>query len=427
MKNKTTKLLVLLLVFAMVMGLASCGQGSKTSDKKEIDQNKESILVGRVVPLTGPLASFGNGTPYMEEKSVEKLNAEGGVYIKELDKKLPIKFITMDSESNPTKAAEAATKLILEEKVDLMIVSHTVDTVNPVSAACERYKIPCISVDAPADAWLQGAPYTYSYHAFFNTDRELSCFIDGWDLQTTNKKVGLLAPNDAEGIQFAKDVAKYAEERGYTIVDPGRFPAGTKDYTSVISELKKADIDVLCGVMITPDFATAWKQFHQQGFVPKVVTVAKATLFPADVEAIGDDLGNGLVSEVWWTENHPFKSSLTGQSSKELGAMWQKDLGQPSVATTGYKHANVEILVDVLKRAESLDTQKILDALAATDLDTIVGHVKYDKDHVSVMNLVTGQWVKNEQGVWEQHIISNTQIPDVPLYEGGMIAIPGSK
>ncbi|MDF3000426.1 MAG: urea transporter, urea binding protein [Bacillota bacterium] len=426
MKKRTTQFLVLLLVMSLVLGLSACGGAAKGGDTAKIDKNKEFILVGRVAPLTGPLASFGNGTPFMEENAVEALNADGGIYIEELGKKLPIKFIVLDSESNTTKAAEAANKLILEEKVDLMIVSHTVDTVNPVSAACERYKVPCISVDAPVDAWLAGAPYTYSYHAFFNSERELNCFIDAWDLQDTNKKVGLLAPNDAEGIQFAQDVTKYAEERGYTVVDPGRFPIGNNDYTSIINNLKKEDIDILVGVMITPDFATAWKQFHQQGVIPKVVTVAKATLFPADVEALGGDLGNGVVSEVWWTKNHPFTSSLTGQTAAQLAEMWEKELGQPSVATTGYKHANVELLVDVLNRAQSLDKQKILDAIAATDLDTVVGHVKYGEDHACVMNLVTGQWVKNSDGVWEQRIIANTQIPDVPLYEGEMIAIPGS-
>ncbi|HHY14282.1 MAG TPA: ABC transporter substrate-binding protein, partial [Thermoanaerobacterales bacterium] len=156
---------ILLLVVCMVVSLfAGCG-GSSQQGGQTIDPNKEYILIGRVAPLTGPLASFGDGTPYIEEKAVEKLNEEGGIYIEELDKKLPIKFIVMDSESDTTKAAEAANKLILEDKVDLMIVSHTADTVNPVSAACERYKIPCISVDAPVDAWLQGGPYKYSYHA----------------------------------------------------------------------------------------------------------------------------------------------------------------------------------------------------------------------------------------------------------------------
>ncbi|HHY13408.1 MAG TPA: ABC transporter substrate-binding protein, partial [Thermoanaerobacterales bacterium] len=211
----------------------------------------------------------------------------------------------------------------------------------------------------------------------------------------------------------------------YEVVDPGRFPIGNNDYTSIINALKKEDVDIFAGVMITPDFATAWRQFHQQSFVPKVCTVAKATLYPSDVEAIGDDLGNGVVSEVWWTKNHPYSSSLTGQTSMQLAEMWETDRDKPSVVTTGYKHANVEILVDVLQRAQSLDTEKILNAIEETNLDTIIGNVQYDEQNVSEMYLVTGQWVKNEDGVWEQRIVANTRIPEVPLHEEGIIILPG--
>ena len=112
MKKRITQLLVLLLIMSLVLGLSACAGAAKGGDTAKIDENKEFILVGRVAPLTGPLASFGNGTPFMEEKAVEALNADGGIYIEELGKKLPIKFIVLDSESNTTKAAEAANKLI---------------------------------------------------------------------------------------------------------------------------------------------------------------------------------------------------------------------------------------------------------------------------------------------------------------------------
>jgi branched-chain amino acid transport system substrate-binding protein len=402
----------------MVASLSACKDSQESSSQGEVaaPAAKDYILVGRVTPLSGPLASFGQGTPFVEEKAVEKLNAEGGIYIEEYGKKLPLKFVVVDSESNTTKASEAATKLITKDKVDVMIVSHTVDTVNPVSAASERYGIPCISVDAPVDAWLDGGPYQNSYHAFFNTANELDCFIDAWDLADSNKKVGLLAANDAEGMEISGAIKEAAAERGYSVVDPGRYTSGSSDYTSIIKELKESGCDIIVGVMITPDFATFWKQCHQQGYVPKICTIAKATLFEADVNAIGQGLGDGVVSEVWWTPGHPFFSSLTGQGAAQLGQMWTAEYGGSAPATVGYKHANVELLVDILTRAASLEPAKILAAAAATDLDTSVGHVKYDEEtHASVQALVTGQWVLQEDGSWKQEIIANTQMPNLPV------------
>ena len=90
----------------------------------------------------------------------------------------------------------------------------------------------------------------------------------------------------------------------------------------------------------------------------------------------------------------------------------------------GYKYANVEILVDILERAGSLDPQKIIEATAATNLDTCIGNVQYNDEHVSVMNLVTGQWVY-EDGGYVQKIVLNTQIPECPL-TGELKTLPHS-
>ena len=115
--------------------------------------------MGRVAPMTGSLASFGKGSLDVEEYAIESINADGGIYLEEYGKKLPVRFVMVDSESDTTKASEGATKLLNESGIDVMITSHTADTVNPVSAACERAGIPCISVDTPADAWAANGPY----------------------------------------------------------------------------------------------------------------------------------------------------------------------------------------------------------------------------------------------------------------------------
>jgi len=72
----------------------------------------------------------------------------------------------MDTESNPKKAAQVASKLILLDEVDLMVVLHTPDTVNSVGAICERYEVPCISSVSPIEPWLTGGPYNGLFTSF---------------------------------------------------------------------------------------------------------------------------------------------------------------------------------------------------------------------------------------------------------------------
>lgn len=383
--------------------------------RKSFAAKRDHILIGHPNPSTGPLADFGAASPWADEKAIAAINAKGGVYIKEAGKKLPFKVRVVDTESNPTKAAEIAAKLIVKDKVDLMVVMHTPDTVNPVTAMCERYEMPCIALDAPVEAWLTGGPYKWSHHAFWTVDTITDLFADMWDqfADKTTKVVGGFWPNDPDGTSWSAIFKDKLPKRGYKVVDPGRFPYFTKDFSSFISLFKKEKVDIITGTLIAPDWATAWRQCHQQGFVPKIATVGKAILFPSAVGALGGNLPMGLTSEVWWSPYHPFKSSLTGESSKDLCDAWTKESGKAWTQPIGYKYAGFEIAYDVLTRAQTLDKKAILEALAKTDMNTIVGPIKYNKQNYAETPLVGGQWVKGKKWPWELEIVYNKKHPEI--------------
>src|SRR6185503_18084259 len=200
--------------------------------------------------------------------------------------------------------------LISGDKVDLIVVGHTPDTTNPVGAVCEATKTPCISSLAPIGPWLSGAPYEWTYHFFWDLDDIIKVFTGMWDTLPTNK-----------------------------VVDVGRYPNGTTDFTVFIQKWKEAGVEIVTGVPIPPDWAACWRQCNQQGFKPKIASIGKAILFPAAVEAIGPGLAEGLSSEVWWSPAHPFKSSLTGETAAELAAAFPQQWAQP----LGFVYALFEV------------------------------------------------------------------------------------
>jgi len=385
--------------------------------RKTIAAKRDYILIGHPNPSTGPIAGFGEASPWADNRAIEAINKQGGIYIKEYGKNVPVKVKIVDTESNPTKAAELTAKLIVKDKVDLMVVMHTPDTVNPVDAMCERHSMPCISLDAPVDAWLTGGPYKWCYHAFWTVDSLTNVFLDIWELYAgkTNKIVGALWPNDPDGITFEKFFTKMLPARGYKVIDPGRFPYFNKDFTSFANVFKREKVEILSGCPIPPDWATAWTQFKQQGFQPKIATIAKAALFPADVNALKGNLADGLTAEIWWSPHHPFKSSLTGETAKEMCDVWTKETGKAWTQPIGFKYAGFELAADALKRAQTLDKEKLRDAIAAMDLNTIVGHIKYNEKHFAETPLVGGQWVKGKKWPWEYEIITNKNHPEIPI------------
>jgi branched-chain amino acid transport system substrate-binding protein len=389
---------------------------------------RDHILIGHPNPSTGPLADFGEATPWAGERAVAAINSQGGIYIKEYGRKVPVKIKMVDTESDPTKAAEVSSKLILKDEVDLMVVLHTPDVVNPVSAMCERYRTPCISLDAPVEAWLSGGPYEWCYHAFWTVDALTDLYIAMWDrfADRTNRIVGGFWPNDADGKEWSQILKNKLSAKGYKVVDPGRFPYFTKDYGSIINLFKKEGVEIVTGVMIPPDWAVAWRQCRQQDFVPKIVTMGKAILFPSAVGSLGSELPAGLTSEVWWSPHHPFKSSLTGETAHDLCAAWMKETDKQWTQPIGFKYAGFEIALDVLNRAQSVDKTKILQTLAKTDLDTIVGHVKYNEKHYAETILVGGQWNKGKSWPWELNIVQNAKHPEIPVTSDMIFPLPRS-
>ncbi|MCR5665686.1 MAG: ABC transporter substrate-binding protein [Eubacterium sp.] len=417
MKKRLTRIAALGVAALMVGSLAACGSSSSSSSTNEgggSSSSGDTITVGVVYPQTGALAAFGAGTEEMYGYAVDEINEAGGIEVDGETKK--IELVYADSESDPTKASEAANNLINSKNVDIMLTAKTADTTVPVAAACERAGVLCLSVDTPDEAWAT-SDYQYSYHAGFNTENELNSFKDAWDAAgISGGKVGVMHATDTEGQTMINAISEFCEANGYEAVDPGAYNSGDTDYTSIINELKDKGCDAVVGVMLTSDFGTFYSQLKSSGYMPKVTTVAKATLFKEDVDAAGaDGLADGLCSEVWWTTSHPYVSSITGETCEELGAKWMELTGDEyAPATCGYDYANVEILYNVLKNAGSLKLDKLTAACDELSVDTVIGAVDFNDQHYSVQPLVTGQWIYNEDGTWTQEIIANTQVPDCP-------------
>jgi branched-chain amino acid transport system substrate-binding protein len=169
---------------------------------------------------------------------------------------------------------------------------------------------------------------------------------------------------------------------------------------------------------VPPDFATFWKQAAEQGYKPKIATVAKAALFPAFLEAMG--AAAGISTEVWWSPSHPFTSSLTGEGAADLAGAYTTATGRQWTQPIGFGHALFELAVHVLQRAGDVgDKQAIVDAIEATSLDTIVGPVDWtskraDFPNVARTPLVGGQWRAGRTWPFELEIVSNATNPEIP-------------
>jgi len=389
-----------------------------------------SIKVGFVSPKTGPLAGFAEADDFVLKGVQAALS--GGV--ENNGKRYDIEIISKDSQSNPNRAAEVAADLILSDEVDIMVAASTPDTTNPVADQAEVNEVPCITTDCPWQPYFfgrNGNPaegFEYTYHFFWGLEDVIANFLSLWDGAGVGKTVAGIFPNDADGNAWGDaklGLAPPLKANGYDLIDPGRYQPMNDDFSNYISAFKEAGCEIVTGNMIPPDFATFWSQAAQQDFKPKVVTIGKALLFPSVIDSLGDR-GNGLTSEIWWSPNHPFTSSLTNQNAKALADGYSAETGRPWTQPIGFKHALFEVVRDVVSRAEDLeDPAAIVSAIAGTNMSTIVGKVDWSQGpvkNVTKTPLVAGQWQR--QGDKNELVITtNPQAPEIPI--GGELTLLG--
>ncbi|MGH8688330.1 MAG: ABC transporter substrate-binding protein [Burkholderiales bacterium] len=376
------------------------------------------IRIGYVSPQTGPLAPFGEADKFVLHGIRAAMKN--------------VEILVRDSQSNPNRAGEVAGELILKDKVDLMVVASTPETTNPVSDQCELNEVPCISTVAPWQPWYIGRqanpgggppawkPFNWTYHFFWGLEDVIAVYTNMWQSLPTNKSVGGLFPNDGDGNAWGDKVVGFPpvlDKLGYKLTDPGRYQNLTQDFSAQIAAFKKADCEIVTGVVIPPDFKTFWTQAAQQGFKPKIASVGKALLFPASIEAMGD-LGAGLSSEVWWSPSHPFKSSLTHASAHAFAAAYEKSTGKQWTQPIGFVHALFEVAADALRRSGGgKDKAKLRDAIVATNMHTIVGPISWGKGpvpNVAKTPLVGGQWVKGKKYKYDLVIVNNQTATNIP-------------
>lgn len=411
--------------------LSACGVNKDTGTSTGgggAGSGATKLRIGYVSPQTGPAAGFGETDAYLIAE-VKKATKDG---ITVGGKKYDLEFIVKDSAADPQRAATVANDLITGSKIDLMLASSTPESVNPVSDACEANGVPCISTVVPWQAWYYGRgakptdkeAYKFTYHFCFGVENFASAYAANWEQVPTNKKVGVLWPNDSDGKAIRASLGPLLEKAGFQIVDPGAYEDGINDFSAQISKFKAADCQIFNSFALPPDFATFWKQAAQQGYAPKIPQIAKTGLFPSQVEALGK-LGSGVVSAALWHKTYPYKSSLTGLSSQELASGYEAASGKQWTQILGTGFALFDAGIAALQAAKDpQDKVGLAAAIGTLKVDTPVGTLDWNKGPVK--NVVTTpipgcQWVPATGGKFKYDTVIVEHSDDPKILIGGKL------
>lgn len=377
-----------------------------------------ALRVGLVTPSTGPLAFFGEPDAFVLKRFEAALSEGAGGR--------PVEIIIKDSQSNANRAAEVASQLILQDEVVLLLSAGGPDTVLPVADQAEINGTPSLSTSCPWQPFVMGrggAPDTGFESTFlfaFGLEDVIAAYLKLWENLPTNRKVGLLLPNDADGnawgdARFGFPPALTAA--GYEVVDPGRYQPMSDDFTAQITAFRNAGVDIVMGSMIPPDFITFWTQAAQQRLQPKLATIGKALLLPNVLQGIGA-AANGLTTELAWHPDLPFTSTATGESGRAIADAWTAETGKPWIQTLGLKHGLLDIGLAALRGAEDpTDAESIIAAIRAMDVETTMGRANFGASpiaNVAKSVILGGQWWQSETD-FSLEIAANPTPVNIPV------------
>ena len=365
----------LFVVLALVLAgtFVSCGGGSK------------GVVIGAVGPVTGAAATFGISTKNGDQLAVDEWNANGGVLGKQ------IKMVFADDKGDPAEGATVYTKLIQQDKA-VAIVGTVMSKVSLAGAPiCQAAKIPMVATASTNEKVTQVGDYIFR-----------ACFIDnfqgivGANFAFTNLKAKKAAAIFDVGNDYTKGLAEFFQKQfttlGGKVVAFEAHDTGITDFKAQLTRIVQAKPDVIYCSDYYNDVALIAKQARELGF--------KGPMIGGDGWDSPDlvKIGGSAVEGCYFT-NHYSKDD-TRPVVQDFVKKYQAKFNAVPDALAVLAYDAMNITLNAIKTAGKTDGAAIKDALAATDLDAVTGHIKFDADRNPIKSAVIIK-ISNGQQVYE--------------------------
>ena len=294
----------------------------------------KTIKIGILISFTGPDGMVGKPAKDGYEMAVEKINKDGGVFVKEYGKKIPLELSIMDMETNPEKAVARAEAL---NQQNASIVCGTT-LMSATSDIFEKNKLPAItSLVTTVGLFERGFKY------YFGISKMNDGVVDAIFAAFTKIPKGqrptkwAIWQEQTDWIAELFDLARQkAPAQGITFVSDSKYPMVAQDMGPLILAAKKAGAEVIFSAPVPPDAITMLKQMKELDYNPKAIIMIRACDDPAWVKMTGP-MGDYIIGAPDW---HP---ALNYPGVKELNAAYKAKFGSDTHITSGNAYASIQI------------------------------------------------------------------------------------
>ena len=351
----------------------------------------DTIVFGAPVSLTGSLAKEGHLTQEGYDFWRSYVNAHGGIKIGGKSYKVDIKYY--DDESKNDTAAQLAERLIDQDHVNFLLGPYGSGTSFTVATIAERKKIPMIEGNGAAEKiFSQGFKYTFG--VLSPAPRYLEGVLDIAHAHGA-KSVAITAASDAFSQEVAQGAARWAQAHGMNVVYNNKYPDTATDVSSIVSAVKAANPDVILNAGHLQDALLVHKGLHDQNVLAKAYGYSVGPDTPDFTNTLGKD-ANDVLGGAQWSVSVKYKGipgfySTAQQYAKAFEAAYHHQPDYHNAESTAtclaYQYA--------LEKAGTLDPQKVRDAIAALDVTTFYGIIKFDSRGINVYKPMVANQIQN--------------------------------
>jgi branched-chain amino acid transport system substrate-binding protein len=360
----------------------------------------DPVRIGVALSQTGNLAD--SAAPYFKGLDLwrEQANARGGLAGR------PIEFVVYDDRSDPATAARLYEKLITDDKVNLVISSLGSATAATGSAVAEKHKMVMINGGGAAEA-IQQRGFKY----VFQTAARISSYADGIVPMIEKykiKSIALVSRDYAAARDISKAIKEQIKDKDVKIVMDEYFPAGTADFSSQIAKGQQLQPDLWIGLLYPGEAIETVRQFHSMNYMPKFF-VANGVSQDDFIKSAGKDAEYALGMSL-------FEPSLPSEGNNEFVKTYHDKYSADPGYYSAFGFVAGTVLEAAVKKAGSIDTEKVREALTTLKMGSVMGRHEVDPNtymQVGVKGLVVQVQNGKREVVWPEEY--KTAEPKLPI------------
>ncbi len=342
----------------------------------------DTIILGSAISITGKYSTNGIHASNGYDLGVKRINEMGGVKVGGKSYKLKIKYY--DDESTPARGAQLAERLIRQDGIKFMLGPYSSGLTKAVAPVTAKYKIPMVEAEgASRSLFTQGNRYIFAVlstsEQYLASSIALAAEIaikNG--RKPTDLKLAMAFENDPFSLDVRAGVIDDAKKFGIKIVIDDKLPRDLADMSATLTKVKALKPDILVISGHSKGAATAARQIKEMKIDVPMIAITHCEA--AKVIKKFGKATEGFLCPTQWAETLSYSGKYFG-SAADFDKLFKKTY-------SGYKNvpyqaaqaaAAVLVYKDAFERANSFDTEKVRDALSATDMKTFYGSIKFSK------------------------------------------------